>query len=122
MCFTLRMSDRYESAKGWDPYEKIRKAAERTKMMTGPFELPFVSANSDECAADEDPAEGVECAEQAEILKQMGCRWVQGFHFARPMDDVSLAEMLIEIQRPAPETPGDDRVRITGFGRLALRA
>jgi KaiC/GvpD/RAD55 family RecA-like ATPase len=51
------MSDRYESAKGWDPYEKIRKAAERTKMMTGPFELPFVSANADECAADEDHTE-----------------------------------------------------------------
>ncbi len=54
------MSDRYESAKGWDPYEKIRKAAERTKMMTGPFELPFVNANSDECTADDGQEEQVQ--------------------------------------------------------------
>ena len=36
-------------------------------------------------------AEGVETPEQLGVLKRIGCDWVQGYHYARPMpaDDVS---------------------------------
>ncbi|MGG7564984.1 EAL domain-containing protein [Rhodovulum sp. DZ06] len=37
-------------------------------------------------------AEGVETAEQARILREMGCDVLQGFHFSRPLDEAKLAE------------------------------
>ena len=42
-------------------------------------------------------AEGVETAEQAEIVAQLGCDQVQGFHFARP----GRSEELLLISPPA---------------------
>ncbi|MBA2780109.1 putative bifunctional diguanylate cyclase/phosphodiesterase [Billgrantia kenyensis] len=38
-------------------------------------------------------AEGVEEAEQAEALRALGCSGVQGFHFGRPVDGVTFAEL-----------------------------
>jgi EAL domain-containing protein (putative c-di-GMP-specific phosphodiesterase class I) len=39
-------------------------------------------------------AEGVETAEQAELLKQLGCEQVQGFYFAQPVDLATMTELL----------------------------
>ncbi|MFW3617083.1 putative bifunctional diguanylate cyclase/phosphodiesterase [Billgrantia antri] len=38
-------------------------------------------------------AEGVEAAEQAEALRALGCTGVQGFHFGRPVDGDTFAEL-----------------------------
>ncbi|MCE8016279.1 sensor domain-containing phosphodiesterase [Halomonas sp. MCCC 1A17488] len=38
-------------------------------------------------------AEGVEAAEQAEALRALGCTGVQGFHFGRPVDGATFAEL-----------------------------
>jgi diguanylate cyclase (GGDEF)-like protein/PAS domain S-box-containing protein len=40
-------------------------------------------------------AEGIEKPEQVEILKQFGCRYGQGFYFARPMSEFQLEELLM---------------------------
>ena len=37
-------------------------------------------------------AEGVETAEEADILRELGCEYVQGFFYARPMDEAVLVE------------------------------
>lgn len=39
-------------------------------------------------------AEGVEAAEQAEVLRGLGCEYGQGFHFARPMDTEQIRALL----------------------------
>ena len=39
-------------------------------------------------------AEGVETLEQAEMLKNMGCRFMQGFHFSRPMPLVEFEDFV----------------------------
>ena len=39
-------------------------------------------------------AEGVETAEQAESLREMGCELAQGFHFHRPLTSESLRQVL----------------------------
>ncbi len=39
-------------------------------------------------------AEGVENAAELQVLSGLGCRYVQGFHFAKPMDAAALAEWL----------------------------
>lgn len=39
-------------------------------------------------------AEGVESADQAELLAEMGCHMAQGFYFARPMPLEEASEFL----------------------------
>lgn len=41
-------------------------------------------------------AEGIETQTQADILKDMGCDKVQGYHFARPMDEQKLIEFMAQ--------------------------
>ena len=43
-------------------------------------------------------AEGVESASQREILTQMGCDWLQGYYFARPLPSEDFALFLTEQQ------------------------
>ncbi|WP_243012644.1 putative bifunctional diguanylate cyclase/phosphodiesterase [Cryobacterium zhongshanensis] len=53
-------------------------------------------------------AEGIETSEQYEILRDMGCRYGQGYLFARPQPDISGAALgpdLIGRVEPAPSTP-----------------
>jgi diguanylate cyclase (GGDEF)-like protein/PAS domain S-box-containing protein len=46
-------------------------------------------------------AEGIENAEQAEILGLMDCQWAQGFHFAAPLDADELRSFLADRRRPS---------------------
>ena len=40
-------------------------------------------------------AEGVETQKQVEILQKIGCNWVQGYFFARPLDSQDATRFLI---------------------------
>ena len=44
-------------------------------------------------------AEGVETAGEASALRELGCQDAQGFHFARPVDAVSIDAFLAEDRR-----------------------
>jgi EAL domain-containing protein (putative c-di-GMP-specific phosphodiesterase class I) len=46
-------------------------------------------------------AEGVETATQAERLHELGYRYAQGYHFARPMRAAELTERLEQAARNA---------------------
>ncbi|WP_343057038.1 bifunctional diguanylate cyclase/phosphodiesterase [Chthonobacter rhizosphaerae] len=50
-------------------------------------------------------AEGVETAAQADVLAQIGCETLQGFHFSRPMDPLGMERLLAAAGSvpPAPE-------------------
>ena len=39
-------------------------------------------------------AEGVETAKEVEYLADLGCKFAQGFHFARPMQAAEASKML----------------------------
>ena len=43
--------------------------------------------------------EGIETPEQAEILRQFGCRYMQGYHFARPMSSEKLRDYITNTAR-----------------------
>ena len=45
-------------------------------------------------------AEGIECPEQSETLRELGCDTGQGFYFARPMEPEGLVGFLEERARP----------------------
>jgi len=47
-------------------------------------------------------AEGVETPEQDQVLRSMGCDFVQGFYYARPMPAAALAELLATRSWPPP--------------------
>lgn len=53
-------------------------------------------------------AEGVETAEQLNILRDIGCRYVQGYHLSRPV-----------AQPEFPETAGEIDRRLAGVGRIS---
>jgi EAL domain-containing protein (putative c-di-GMP-specific phosphodiesterase class I) len=46
-------------------------------------------------------AEGVETAEQALLLRSLGCEYGQGFHFARPLEPDAARALLMEAQQAA---------------------
>ncbi|MCK5374495.1 MAG: EAL domain-containing protein [Alphaproteobacteria bacterium] len=45
-------------------------------------------------------AEGVETLQEAKILKEMGCKLVQGFYFAKPMAEKDVIELVSSWQPP----------------------
>ena len=61
-------------------------------------------------------AEGVETAEHAEILKELGCDTLQGYHFAKPLSAEGLRALL---RQKAAERPGDVVSLKRNLGRMA---
>ena len=45
-------------------------------------------------------AEGVETAEQAQLLRDMGCPWSQGYYFSRPVDAAAFESLLSAAAAP----------------------
>jgi len=63
-------------------------------------------------------AEGIEQRAQAETLRQLNCRFGQGFHFARPLDAAAAAEYLGHLRRaPAHEAEAWGAARREGESR-----
>ncbi|WP_177177909.1 putative bifunctional diguanylate cyclase/phosphodiesterase [Citreimonas salinaria] len=62
-------------------------------------------------------AEGVETAEHAVILRELGCNTLQGFHYARPLNVVELLDMVEERGTIRPGATGDDPVADNRAGR-----
>ena len=50
-------------------------------------------------------AEGIESADQLEVLREMGCDLGQGFHLAPPLSTATIEER-IRIERPSRGTLG----------------
>ena len=42
--------------------------------------------------------EGIETVEQLELMRDLGCRFGQGFLFAKPMDEKSVTEFVLRQQ------------------------
>ena len=59
-------------------------------------------------------AEGIETPEQVTRLHEMGCTWGQGYHFARPLDAATIAELLERARDSAGTTqsPTGGRLRL----------
>ena len=45
-------------------------------------------------------AEGVEDAAEGKILKDMGCQYAQGYHFARPAPEKDVIEIVSNWENP----------------------
>jgi EAL domain-containing protein (putative c-di-GMP-specific phosphodiesterase class I) len=50
-------------------------------------------------------AEGIEQEAQAQALEALGCRYGQGFHFARPLDQFAVESLLLAERRRRAATP-----------------
>ncbi len=48
-------------------------------------------------------AEGLETAEQVDVLRDLGCPLGQGYHFARPLTAGDAVKLLITGQKPDPK-------------------
>jgi EAL domain-containing protein (putative c-di-GMP-specific phosphodiesterase class I) len=48
-------------------------------------------------------AEGIEHPAQAERLRQMGCRFGQGYHFGRPVPAAEVEQLLFHRSQPKPQ-------------------
>jgi len=46
-------------------------------------------------------AEGIECPQQLERLRSLGCEYGQGFMFARPVEAEELLELLRGMRKPS---------------------
>jgi len=55
-------------------------------------------------------AEGVETIEQATLLKEMHCKYAQGFLFSRPVEAEDVEKMLATMAA-SPETDGPLRAK-----------
>lgn len=53
-------------------------------------------------------AEGVETKEQVDFLKKLNCNYVQGYYFARPMEDCKFTELLLNSEITAMINPNDN--------------
>lgn len=55
-------------------------------------------------------AEGVETREQVELLRKIGCDYVQGYYYAKPMPEEEFFELLAA-QKKEEENNGKDNKR-----------
>ena len=65
----------------------------------GEFSLARVVVEMGKSLGMEVIAEGIELPEQVASLQQMGCRWGQGYHFARPLDIPAVDRLLAASER-----------------------
>ena len=65
-------------------------------------------------------AEGIETVEQYQVLLKLGCRFGQGFLFARPMTAEAVSELLSLPDRILPE-PAVPEVQSSGPQRSVER-
>ncbi len=67
-------------------------------------------------------AEGVETEEQLNALKAMGCDFVQGYYFSRPVPTEEFERFLIERRELGTDWPEEDRLEekapSAGFGKI----
>ncbi len=61
-------------------------------------------------------AEGVENEGQAALLEGMGCHYLQGFHFSRPIEGARIAAYLLREQAKLTETSVDTAIREASRG------
>jgi predicted signal transduction protein with EAL and GGDEF domain len=52
-------------------------------------------------------AEGVECHEQAELLRSLGCEYAQGYFFSKPLDSDEVARILVTSEPRSFTLPQD---------------
>jgi EAL domain-containing protein (putative c-di-GMP-specific phosphodiesterase class I) len=55
-------------------------------------------------------AEGIETVEQYQLLKQLGCRFGQGYLFARPLNAETITQMLQLPGRIVPDPEAVERL------------
>jgi EAL domain-containing protein (putative c-di-GMP-specific phosphodiesterase class I) len=51
-------------------------------------------------------AEGIETATQAEVLRELACDYIQGFHYGRAAPELDVATMVLKEIAPGPAAAG----------------